>query len=150
MAAPGPMLPLCQDLTSLDYHHNIHQLSPTQPPTPSLPQAPSTHSLPPVQSLQLDPLNLPNYPSSGHTTVALSTFSTLLSQGRAEGPKALQQDFLTTSIEGHSLSDTFNPSLSSSRLWATERSQREYFTSKKLHIIIYIYIHVVCTEIKSC
>lgn len=35
MAAPGPPLPLCKGLTSLDYHHNIHQLSlytPAQPP----------------------------------------------------------------------------------------------------------------------
>ncbi|KAK9535255.1 hypothetical protein VZT92_007648 [Zoarces viviparus] len=57
MAAPGPMLPLCQDLTSLDYHHNIHQLSSTQPPhSIASTQPPSTHSLPPVRSLQLDPL----------------------------------------------------------------------------------------------
>lgn len=37
MATPGPMLLFCQDLTSLDYHHNIHQLSSTQPPLPPLP-----------------------------------------------------------------------------------------------------------------
>lgn len=73
MATPGPMLLLCQDLTSLDYHHNIHQLSSTQPPLlplptpfaqnpPTPPHPPSSHSLPPhpppVQSLQLDPLRM--------------------------------------------------------------------------------------------
>lgn len=48
------------------------------PPHQTLPQAPSTHTLPPAQSLQLDPLNLPNYLSSGFTTVALARQHILL------------------------------------------------------------------------
>lgn len=79
MAAPGPMLPLCQDLTSLDYHHNIHQLSSTQPslpPTPSLlPNLPLPILFPqsyPSSCIHSEwhPLNLPNYLSSGHATLA--------------------------------------------------------------------------------
>lgn len=60
MAAPGPMLSLCQDLTSLDYHHNIHQLSYMQTPRPHphslLASLPLPVPYPQVQSLQLDPL----------------------------------------------------------------------------------------------
>lgn len=64
MAAPGPMLPLCQDLTSLDYHHNIHQLSSTPPlqpppPTPRTPPPPLTHSQPP------HPTHHPSPPPAG-------------------------------------------------------------------------------------
>lgn len=60
---------------------------PTTPhPTPLLPQTPSTHSLPPVRSLQLDPLNLPNYLSSGHATVAL-TRQHILHTGQSRGAK---------------------------------------------------------------
>ncbi len=43
MAAPGPPLPLCKGLTSLDYHHNIHQLSLY---TPALPPFSNTHHQP--------------------------------------------------------------------------------------------------------
>jgi len=88
MAAPGPMLPLCQDLTSLDYHHNIHQLSSTRPtalpvplPTPCPQSDPSSWIL-----SEWHPLNLPNYLSSGHTDVALARQHILL-KGRSWGAK---------------------------------------------------------------
>lgn len=80
MAAPGPMLSLCQDLTSLDYHHNIHQLSSTQPPLPPTPSLLPNLPLPilfpqsyPSSCIlsEWHPLNLPNYLSSGHAILAL-------------------------------------------------------------------------------
>lgn len=94
MAAPGPMLPLCQDLTSLDYHHNIHQLSSTQPPhphpcfLPSLPlPIPYPQSDPSSWILsEWHPLNLPNYLSSGRAAVALSRQHILLT-GQSWGTK---------------------------------------------------------------
>lgn len=109
MATPGPMLLFCQDLTSLDYHHNIHQLSSTQPPLPPLP-TPFSPILPlPILCPQSDPsswilsewhpLNLPNYLSSGHSALGC----TFLSQGGATGSKALQLDFLTTHQKRHTL-----------------------------------------------
>lgn len=125
MAAPGPMLPLCQDLTSLDYHHNIHQLSSTPPPLPPTLPPPAPGSpypfstpgpIPPAGSslndtlsicLIISPLAAPLWPSPG---------TTFFSQGGAKGPKALQLDFLTAHLEGHTLCDTINPSLSSSKL----------------------------------
>lgn len=66
MAAPGPTLPLCQDLTSLDYHHNIHQLSSAYRPPPSLLPClplPAPHPQHDPSSWILSewhPLNLPN------------------------------------------------------------------------------------------
>lgn len=126
MATPGPMLLFCQDLTSLDYHHNIHQLSSTQPPLLLLPNPPS----PPVLPLAIlcpqsnpsswilsewHPLNLPNYLSSGHAALGCTFFS----KGGAKRPKALQLDFLTPHQKRHTLHDTLNPSLSSSKARAT-------------------------------
>lgn len=125
MAAPGPVLPLCQDLTSLDYHHNIHQLSSTQPPLPPTSSLlPSTHSLPPGQfppagSSLNDTLSICLIISPLATPLWSSLGSTFFSQGGAKGQKTLQLDFLTAHLEGHALFDTTNPSLSSSKLRAT-------------------------------
>ena len=130
MAAPGPMLPLCQDLTSLDYHHNIHQLSSTQPhsppppptPTPLLPTQPPLHPvptpsrIPPAGSPLNDTLSICLIISPLATPPRPSLHRTFCSQGSAEGPGTLQQDFLT-----------INPSLPSSKLWVTLSSQRIYF-----------------------
>lgn len=129
MATPGPMLLFCQDLTSLDYHHNIHQLSSTQPPllplptpfSPILPLAilcPQSNPSSWILS-EWHPLNLPNYLSPGHAALGCTFFS----KGGAKGPKALQLDFLTTHQKRHALHDTLNPSLSSSKAGAqvTER-----------------------------
>ncbi|TNN38460.1 hypothetical protein EYF80_051362 [Liparis tanakae] len=60
MAAPGPMLPLCPDLTSLDYHHNIHQLSSTRPPSPSPCRypLPAPSAIPPAGSSLNDTLSI--------------------------------------------------------------------------------------------
>lgn len=127
MATPGPMLLFCQDLTSLDYHHNIHQLSSTQPPLPPLP----TPILPlPILCPQSDPsswilsewhpLNLPNYLSSGHAALGCTFFS----QGGATGPKALQLDFLTT----HQKRSPWHPQPFTVKFKnQTHRSQNAYF-----------------------
>lgn len=91
MATPGPMLLFCQDLTSLDYHHNIHQLSSTQPPllplpnpfSPILPLAilcPQSNPSSWILS-EWHPLNLPNYLSSGHAALGCTFFS----KGGAKG-----------------------------------------------------------------
>lgn len=130
MATPGPMLLFCQDLTSLDYHHNIHQLSSTQPPLPPLP-TPFSPILPlPILCPQSDPsswilsewhpLNLPNYLSSGHAALGCTFFS----QGGATGPKALQLDFLTT----HQKRSPWHPQQFTVKFKSqSHRSQNAYF-----------------------
>lgn len=55
MATPGPMLSFCKDLTSLDYHHNIHQLSYMQ----TTPHPPPTNP-PPSNSVSLHPFPTPS------------------------------------------------------------------------------------------
>lgn len=69
------------------------------------------------------PLNLANYLSSGHAALGCTFFS----QGGATGPKALQLDFLTTHQKRHTLRDTLNPSLSSSKARATGHTQIIWF-----------------------
>lgn len=129
MAAPGPMLPLCQDLTSVDYHHNIHQLSSAQPPLPPPPPlfpaslCPfSTPSLiPPAGSSQNDTLSICLIISPLAASLRPSLGCTFFSKG---GAKALQLDFLSAHLEGDTLWDTINPSLSSSEPRATGQKKK--------------------------
>lgn len=87
-----------------------------QPPTPSLlPSLPLPLPYPHSNSSswilsEWHPLNLPNYLSSGHAAVALSKQHILLTS-KAEGPMALQLDFLTAHLEGRTLCDTISPSV---------------------------------------
>lgn len=69
---PSACSPFVKDLTSLDYHHNIHQLSPTPPP-----------------------LNLPNYlQHSNGPSVAHSIYTQTYGagQGGAEGARGPSTD----------------------------------------------------------
>lgn len=63
MATPGPMLSLLSrsDFTGLPSQHPpavFYAATPAPTPHPLLPHPPFSHSLPPVQSLQLDPLRM--------------------------------------------------------------------------------------------
>lgn len=105
---------------------------PSQHPPAVLYAAPPPHSLPlPIPYPQSDPsswilsewhpLNLPNYLSSSHAAVALSRQHILLT-GRSWGAKSSSTGLPDSHLEGRTLCDTINPSLSSSKLWATLRS----------------------------
>lgn len=98
--------------------------SPPRPPLlPSFPASlypfPTPQSNPSSWILsEWHPLNLPNYLSSGHATVALSRQHILL-MGWSRGAGGSSTGLLTAHLEGRTLCDTLSPSVSSSKLWVT-------------------------------
>lgn len=118
MAAPGPMLPLCQDLTSLDYHHNIHQLSSTPPLRPPPLHAPPHPTAPPTSSL--NPFSTPPPPPPAGSSLNDTLSICLIISPRAVPPwpsaeaphssgwaepqgaegSLFRPDFLTAHLEG--------------------------------------------------